>query len=74
EKKHESNRKMYETNREKMTQIMFETFNVPGFYVANQIFRNIKEKSYAALDFELEMQTAAQSAALEEFYELSDGQ
>ncbi|KAJ7499669.1 actin 1 [Mycena latifolia] len=103
-------------NREKMTQIMFETFNVPAFYVSIQavlslyasgrttgivldsgdgvshtnltergypftttaereIVRDIKEKlCYVALDFDQELQTAAQSSALEKSYELPDGQ
>ncbi|KAK8518658.1 hypothetical protein V6N13_018063 [Hibiscus sabdariffa] len=75
-------------NREKMTQIMFETFNVPAMYVAIQavlllyasgrttereIVRDMKEKlAYVALDFEQELETVKSSSVIEKSYELPD--
>ncbi|XP_047963480.1 actin-75-like [Salvia hispanica] len=75
-------------NREKMTQIMFETFNAPAMYVAIQavlslyttsaereIVRDMKEKlSYIALDYEQELETARTSSSVEKSFELPDGQ
>merc|ERR1712193_276583 len=64
-------------NREKMTQIMFETFNTPAMYVAIQAVLSLYASGRTtgiALDFEAEMQTAASSSQLEKSYELPDGQ
>ncbi|POM81672.1 Actin-like protein [Phytophthora palmivora] len=110
------------TNRERMTQIMFETFNVPAMYeniqavlslnasgyalphaivrldlagrdltdymmkilterghsftttAQREIVRDIKEKlTYVAMEFDVEMEKAAQSSVLDKTYELPDG-
>merc|ERR1711874_234045 len=57
-------------NREKMCQIMFETYNSPE----KEIVRDVKEKlCYCALDFNEEMQKAEASSDMEKQYELPDG-
>ncbi|CAJ1330264.1 unnamed protein product [Effrenium voratum] len=74
-------------NRERMTQIMFETFNVPymmkilterGYSFTTtaerEIVRDVKEKlCYIALDFDSEMKAASESSDKEKTYELPDG-
>merc|ERR1719499_2810200 len=74
-------------NREKMCQIMFETFNTPAMYISIQavlslyasgrttgIVLDVKEKlCYVALDFDEEMANADSSSELEQNYELPDG-
>ncbi|KAG9091320.1 actin [Ceratobasidium sp. UAMH 11750] len=65
-------------NREKMTQIMFETFNAPAFYVAIQavlsLYASGRTTGIVLDSGDGEMQTATRSSALEKSYELPDGQ
>merc|ERR1711990_1089796 len=64
-------------NREKMTQIVFETFNAPATYICIQAVLSLYASGRTTglvLDFEQEMATAASSSSIEKSYELPDGQ